>query len=64
VIFPVPVTLKRFLALEFVFTFGILNAFNNYTFEAFPHWRNPLWASSVMYPISLEELPLCKGSQR
>jgi hypothetical protein len=26
-IFPVPVTLKRFLALEFVFTLGILNAF-------------------------------------
>jgi hypothetical protein len=26
VIFPVPVTLNRFLALEFVFTFGIYNA--------------------------------------
>src|ERR1700691_4797680 len=27
VIFPVPVTLNRFLALEFVLTFGISNAF-------------------------------------
>jgi hypothetical protein len=27
VILPVPVILNRFLALEFVFTFGILNAF-------------------------------------
>jgi hypothetical protein len=27
-IFPVPVTLKRFLALEFVFTLGILPSIN------------------------------------
>ena len=35
-IFPVAVTLKRFLALEFVFTLGILPSINNYTLEAFP----------------------------
>ena len=33
-IFPVPVTLNRFLALEFVFTFGIVDAFNFYTRRA------------------------------
>jgi hypothetical protein len=35
-IFPVADTLKRFLALEFVFTLGILPSINNYTLEAFP----------------------------
>jgi hypothetical protein len=35
-IFPVAVTLKRFLALEFVFTLGILPSINNYTLEALP----------------------------
>lgn len=35
-IFPVAVTLKRFLALEFVFTLGILNAFK-LTLEVFRH---------------------------
>jgi hypothetical protein len=35
-IFPVAVTLKRFLALEFVFTLGILPSIINYTLEAFP----------------------------
>lgn len=34
-IFPVAVTLKRFLALEFVLTLGILHANYNYTLEAF-----------------------------
>jgi hypothetical protein len=35
VIFPVPVILKRFLALEFVLTFGILLRF----FKMLPCWR-------------------------
>jgi hypothetical protein len=34
VIFPVPVTLNRFLALEFVLTFGIWNALC-----VKPYWR-------------------------
>jgi hypothetical protein len=36
VIFPVPVTLKRFLALEFVLTFGIFYTFFNDTLPAPP----------------------------
>lgn len=40
VIFPVPVTLKRFLALEFVLTFGILECLYCYTLEAFSTGRN------------------------
>jgi hypothetical protein len=36
VIFPVPVILKRFFALEFVLTFGIGNKYLNETLEAFP----------------------------
>jgi hypothetical protein len=32
----VPVTLKRFLALELVFTLGMLPSINYYTLEAFP----------------------------
>jgi hypothetical protein len=36
VIFPVAVTLKRFLALEFVFTLGILPSILFYTLEALP----------------------------
>ena len=35
-IFPVAVTLKRFLALEFVFTLGILPSIKYLTLEAFP----------------------------
>jgi hypothetical protein len=35
VISPVPVTLKRFLALEFVFTFGIIN-----NLSITPCWRH------------------------
>jgi len=60
-IFPVPVTLKRFLALEFVFTLGILPSINNYTLEVFLHRQNPYWTSSAnTYPVQnrvLEELP-------
>jgi len=43
---PVPVTLKRFLALEFVFTFGISIICYDYSLLASPHWRSPcraLW---------------------
>ncbi|HZJ61050.1 MAG TPA: hypothetical protein VFD24_12255 [Chitinophagaceae bacterium] len=58
-IFPVPVTLNLFLALEFVFTFGILNAFN-YTFEAFPISRDPWRASSGNF-VSLIEGRKDKG---
>jgi hypothetical protein len=35
----VPVTLNRFLALEFVLTLGILNAFLDDTLMADPHRR-------------------------
>jgi hypothetical protein len=45
-IFPVPVTLKRFLALEFVLTLGICYSALNYTLEAFPNDRDSFWASS------------------
>jgi hypothetical protein len=47
VIAPVPVILKRFLALEFVLTFGILHAVLNATLLAVLHWRNTygaVWA--------------------
>lgn len=37
VISPVPVTLNLFLALEFVFTFGIYNNLFDYTLLAFHH---------------------------
>jgi hypothetical protein len=47
-IFPVPVTLKRFLALEFVFTLGILPSINYDTLEVFLHRQNPYWTSSVI----------------
>src|SRR3982750_1337917 len=40
VIFPVPVILKRFLALEFVLTFGIFFIYACYTLEAFFTGRN------------------------
>jgi hypothetical protein len=43
----VPVILKRFLALEFVLTFGILNAVLNNTLLAVLHWHNTygaVWA--------------------
>jgi hypothetical protein len=41
VISPVPVTLKRFFALEFVFTFGIIdNPVKDYTLPAFRTGEN------------------------
>jgi hypothetical protein len=43
VIFPVPVTLNLFFALEFVFTFGIINNQNDYTLLAFRTDGN-LWS--------------------
>ena len=46
VILPVPVTLKRFLALELVLTFGILNTLFNFTLEALLHRQKTCWASS------------------
>jgi hypothetical protein len=46
VIFPVPVTLNLFLALEFVLTLGICCSALNYTLEAFPNIQDSLWASS------------------
>jgi hypothetical protein len=50
-IFPVPVTLKRFLALEFVFTLGILPSINYYTLEVFLHRQNPYWTSSAILAL-------------
>jgi hypothetical protein len=47
VISPVPVILKRFLALEFVLTFGILHAVLDATLKAVSHRRNAygaVWA--------------------
>ncbi len=47
VIAPVPVILKRFLALEFVLTFGILHAVLNATLLAVLHRQNTygaVWA--------------------
>lgn len=43
VIFPVPVTLNLFLALEFVFTLGILNMLYDYTLLALRTGRD-LWS--------------------
>jgi hypothetical protein len=50
-IFPVPVTLKRFLALEFVFTLGILPSINCYTLEASRHWAGLCRTSSAIVPF-------------
>jgi hypothetical protein len=44
-ILPVPVTLNLFLALEFVFTLGILNAVKNVALEAVQHWLYTYGAS-------------------
>jgi hypothetical protein len=46
VIFPVPVTLNLFLALEFVLTLGICCSALNYTLEAFLNIQDSLRASS------------------
>jgi len=50
VIFPVPVTLNLFLALEFVFTLGILNAIINGALEAISTERY-LGSLFKQYPI-------------
>lgn len=57
VIFPVPVTLKRFLALEFVFTLGIFECCYSYTLEALPLRRKTWGASSGNTPFQEG----CKG---
>ena len=65
-IFPVPVTLKRFFALEFVFTLGILNAFNYYTFEANLNSQIPFRASSLLFTRldhDLKNYPLVRGGK-
>jgi hypothetical protein len=51
VILPVAVTLKRFFALEFVLTFGILKCFICFTLEVFPHRWNPYWTSLGIFPF-------------
>jgi hypothetical protein len=53
VIFPVPVTLNLFLALEFVLTFGISNALN----------VNPYWRIRTGGPL-MEPFGGCKGMKK
>ena len=48
VIFPVPVTLNLFLALELVLTFGILNTFKSDTLLAPPDNQGTFWALWAM----------------
>jgi hypothetical protein len=50
VIFPVPVTLNLFLALELVLTFGILNTFKSDTLLAPLDNQESFWALWAIYP--------------
>jgi hypothetical protein len=65
VISPVPVILKRFLALEFVLTLGILHAVLNATLLAVPHWQNTygaVWAiTGFVFTFPQRLLMGCKG---
>ena len=60
-----PVNLKRFLALEFVLTLGILHAVLNATLLAVPHWRNTwgaVWAiTGFIFTFPRRLLMGCKG---
>jgi len=49
---PVPVTLKRFFALEFVLTLGMFNNLKDYTLLAVPpHVKHLLGLTSNIFPI-------------
>ena len=66
VIAPVPVILKRFLALEFVLTFGILHAVLNVTLLAVLHRQNTygaVWAiAGFIYTLLQGFLMGCKDN--
>jgi hypothetical protein len=61
VIFPVPVTLKRFLALEFVFTLGILHAFLITPLRRSRSAGTLVEPLQAMFPVKLEELEPLRG---
>ena len=58
VIFPVPVTLNLFLALELVLTFGIVHTFKSDTLLALLHEEETFWA---LWAI---ELPAWAGNSK
>ncbi len=61
-ILPVAVTLKRFLALEFVFTLGIFTQFEIDTLEAFPTGGSlsNLFRKYYLHMQVVKELPFFK----
>jgi hypothetical protein len=57
VILPVPVTLKRFFALELVLTFGIICSICDDTLEADLHWQNTWWGLFRQYDQAFARFP-------